>query len=219
VLTAVGEQGSNVTITNPDDPAQNPFVITVDKGTDIPGFYTVKYDIIPKNQKVTASNNNCFRIIFPHLCDNSSAMNLIDGDKDTSWYATGSEGVWVRFYLGDTPKLINSVSIGFDKDTQNRRQYYFDIEVSLDGINWTKLSNPAWQLDNLGNGHIMSHQVMPGTESSLDDVETFTFAEPVQARLLRINGYGSRIGTGTGTSNANRYFSVEIGEVEPGSSV
>lgn len=204
VLTAVGEEGTTVTITPPSDPAKSPFAIKVDKGTDIHGSYSVKYEIIPKNQIVTASNGS------------SSVLNLIDGNKNTGWSASTNGGVWVRFYLGDTPNMINSVTIGFNKDTINRRQYYFDIEVSNDGVQWTKLSNPAWQLDNLGNGHIMSHQVLPGPESSLDDVETFMFAAPVEARLVRITGYGSRNGTGNGTANANSYFSMDIGRAGGG---
>ncbi|MFD0677850.1 MULTISPECIES: discoidin domain-containing protein [unclassified Paenibacillus] len=204
VLTAIGENGSTVTITTPNDAAKSPFIIKVHKGTDIDGSYSVNYDIIPKTETITASNGS------------SSVINLIDSNKDTSWSASSNGGVWVRFYLGDTPKIINSVSIGFNKDTQNRRQYYFDIETSMDGINWTKQSNPAWQLDNLGNGHIMSHQVLPGTESSLADVETFLLGAPVQARLVRITGYGTRIGTGTGTATANSYFSMELGVTDGG---
>ncbi len=202
ILTATGEEGSQVSILEPDDPDTEPYVITVDAGTDINGRYTVKYEIVPKHQRVTASNGT------------GTVGNLIDGSKDTVWDVSSSTGAWARFYLGDTPKAVDRVTIGFAKNTQSRRQYYFDIDVSMDGVTWHRVINPKWQLDNLGHGHVMSHQVLPGTETSLDDVEEFLFEAPVEARLVRITGYGSRDGTGTGTSTSNRYFSVDIGGAE-----
>ncbi|MEV6811298.1 discoidin domain-containing protein [Micromonospora sp. NPDC051296] len=201
-LTAVGEEGSIVSVTEPDDHYAQPYVIAVDAGTDIDGRYTVAYDMVPKHQRVTASHGA------------GTVANLLDGNKDTVWDVSSSTGASARFYLGDSPRMVDRVSIGFAKNTQSRRQYYFDIDVSVDGVTWHRVLNPTWQLDNLGHGHIMSHQVLPGAETSLEDVEEFLFEASVEARLVRITGYGSRDGTGTGTSTSNRYFSVEIGGAE-----
>ena len=159
--------------------------------------YTVNYGIIDKNVPIASSAGG------------SSVYHLIDGDPKTSWSASGTP--WVRFYLGDRPTIINSVSLGYSRDTQIRRSYYFDFEVSNDGFTWTKVMADNWRKDNLGNGHIMGMEVMPGAGGdSASDYETFTFPQGISARLLRVTMFGARSGTGTGSANANKYWAIDV---------
>ncbi|MCR8630956.1 leucine-rich repeat protein [Paenibacillus radicis (ex Xue et al. 2023)] len=184
VTTSVG--GNNAVI----------FTVSVPGKTD--SVYTVNYGIINKAVPVTSSAGV------------STVNNLIDGITSTSWSSSGTP--WVQFYLGDKPAFIDSVSLGYSRDTQIRRSYYFDFLVSNDGYTWTKVMASNWQQDNLGNGHIMGKEVMPGSDGdSASDYETFTFPANISGRLLRVAMYGARAGTGTGTSNANKYWAIDVG--------
>ena len=133
---------------------------------------------------------------------------LTDGNYKTLWSQSGSP--YVQFYLGDTPVEIEKVSLGYGRNTQIRRQYYFDFEISNDGYTWKKVKNSSWQSDNLGRGHIMGMQVMPGVGSSKSDYETFIFPKNIKARLLRIQMFGARNGQGVGSTNANAYWAINV---------
>ena len=134
--------------------------------------------------------------------------HLTDKNPQTSWSHPGTP--YVQFYLGDKPVEIASVGLGYCRNTQSRRQYYFDFEISNDGYNWTKVSHPDWTLDNLGHNHLMGMQLMPGVGNNPNDYETFTFPKGVKARLLRVQMYGARFGRGSGTTNANSYWSIQV---------
>ena len=116
----------------------------------------------------------------------------------------------MQFYLGDEPVEIASVALGYCRNTQSRRQYYFDFEISNDGYTWTKIMHPEWQKDNLGRGHVMGMQLMPGVGNVRTDYETFRFPKGVKARLLRVQMHGARFGRGSGTTNANSYWAIEV---------
>lgn len=170
-------------------------VFTASKPKGESTAYTVRFSEVSK-EAISCSDGN------------SQIANLTDGNAHTSWSRSGSP--YVQFYLGDTPAAIESVSLGYCRNTQSRRQYYFDFEVSDDGYNWTKVENPQWTPDNLGRGHIMGMQLMPGVGNNPDDYETFRFPEGIKARLLRVRMYGARFGRGSGTTNANSYWSVNV---------
>lgn len=57
----------------------------------------------------------------------------------------------------------------------SERMYYFDIQVSEDGENWTT---------------VLEDQASSGTADE-ETLEMFTFDEPVKARYLRYVGHGS----------------------------
>ena len=116
----------------------------------------------------------------------------------------------MQFYLGDVPVEIKEVSLGYCRNTQSRRQYYFDFEISDDGYNWQRVMSDVWQEDNLGRGHLMGMELMPGTGNSSDDYETFVFPSGVKGRILRIRMYGARFGRGSGTTNANAYWAIDV---------
>lgn len=169
---------------------------TVTKSGCVTSEYTVRYGFVSKE---------------PISGDGSARQlrNLTDGDPTTSWSHSGSPHV--QFYLGDEPVVIEQVSLGYCRNTQSRRQYYFDFEISDDGYNWTQVSDAGWQADNLGRGHIMGMQLMPGVGNSPGDYETFVFPRNTRARLLRIRMHGARFGRGSGTTNANSYWAIDVG--------
>ncbi len=123
----------------------------------------------------------------------------LDHDKLPKIAVQGAEGT-----------SVEQVSLGYCRNTQSRRQYYFDFEISDDGYTWRAVSAPEWQRDNLGRGHIMSMQLMPGVGNSRNDCETFVFPRGIRARLLRIRMYGARFGRGSGTTNANAYWAIDV---------
>lgn len=59
--------------------------------------------------------------------------NTIDGNLGTRWSAEGV-GEWVEYELDDVYS-IQSVNVAFTNGTS--RYDYFDIDISLDGVNWT----------------------------------------------------------------------------------
>ncbi len=134
--------------------------------------------------------------------------NLTDNDVRTSWSRSGSP--YVQFYLGDSPVTVKSVSLGYCRNTQSRRQYYFDFYVSDNGYDWTKIAGDGWREDNLGKGHVMGQLVSPGAGNSEEDYETFVFPEGVRARLLRVCMYGTRMGQGSSSTTANAYWSIDV---------
>lgn len=168
---------------------------TVTKPGCVASEYTVRYGFVSKEP---VSGDGSARQL----------LNLTDGDPATSWSHSGSP--CVQFYLGDEPVLIEQVSLGYCRNTQSRRQYYFDFEVSDDGYRWTKVSDAGWQADNLGRGHIMGMQLMPGVGNSKGDYETFVFPRNTRARLLRVRMFGARFGRGSGTTNANSYWAIDV---------
>ena len=134
---------------------------------------------------------------------------LLDGNPKTSWSRSGNP--WVQFYLGEKPVIIESVTLGYCRNTQSRRQYYFDFEVSDDGYHWRKVSSPEWEPDNLGKGHVMGRLLAPGKGNDAGDRETFAFPKGTRARLLRVSLHGCRMGQGNGSANANAYWMMEVG--------
>ncbi|MBR5850651.1 MAG: TIM barrel protein [Alistipes sp.] len=169
--------------------------LTASKKGAIPTTYVFNFHHVSK-EPISASEGS------------TRLKNLTDGDPATSWSGSGSP--YVQFYLGDEPVEIASVSLGYCRNTQSRRQYYFDFEISNDGYTWTKISHPEWQKDNLGRGHVMGMQLMPGVGNARTDYETFRFPKGVQARLLRVQMHGARFGRGSGTTNANSYWAIEV---------
>ncbi len=193
-LPSITVRGAKGTSVKRSDNSRS-ITFTVTKPGCIPSEYTIRYGFVSKER---ISGDGSARQL----------LNLTDGDPATSWSQSGSP--CIQFYLGDGPVVIEDVSLGYCRNTQSRRQYYFDFEISDDGYHWTRVDNAAWQADNLGRGHIMGMQLMPGVGNSKDDYETFVFPRGTQARLLRIRMYGARFGRGAGTTNANSYWAIDV---------
>jgi HEAT repeat protein len=92
----------------------------------------------------------------------------VDGklDRNDAWF--GAQ--WPSWYRIDLKKTVavNAVRVVFYYD--GRRFYQYTFEVSTDGETWTQV------VDNSANS-------LPATEAGL----THAFAEPVQARYVRLN--------------------------------
>lgn len=190
-VTATAVKGVNVTKSE----SKKGVTFTATQDGKITNVYTITYGYISK-ERVSSSNSD------------KQIDKLVDGSSKTLWSQSGSP--YVQFYLGDTPKEIEKVSLGYGRNTQIRRQYYFDFEISNDGYTWEKVKNSDWQEDNLKRGHIMGMLVQPGVGSKKSDYETFIFPKGVKARLLRIQMYGCRNGQGSGSANANAYWAIDV---------
>ena len=190
-VTAVGEPGANVSVKRSEEGVE----IAVSAEGQTGCTYHVRYGIVSKAPISSDAGD-------------SQLGNLVDRNVGTSWSRSGSP--YVQFYLGDSPVGIKSVSLGYCRNTQSRRQYYFDFYVSDDGYTWEKVSREEWRKDNLGNGHVMGQLVSPGVGNSESDYETFVFPEGVCARLLRVCMYGTRMGQGSSSTTANAYWSIDI---------
>ena len=169
--------------------------ITVESPEMIPCEYEVHFATISK-EYISSDKGN------------SGLERLLDKDHESSWSGSGTP--WIQFYLGDKPVVIESVSLGYVRNTQSRRQYYFEFEISDDGYTWERIDPLTYEQDNLGKGHIMGMQLMPGPGNNPDDYETFVFEKGTKARLFRIRMFGARFGRGKGTTNANSYWSIDL---------
>lgn len=103
--------------------------------------------------------------------DGNIAEGAIDGDFNTRWNGYG-DNTWLDVDFASV-KEIAGVGIAFFKG--DNRKYYFDIQCSDDGENWT--------------------DVVTGLESSgfadPETLEMFMFPSPVKARYLRYLGHMS----------------------------
>jgi hypothetical protein len=148
--------------------------------------YYVSFDVLPligKPQNAIKCNVNK-DMVTASGDDGHIANNTVDGDLNTRWSAKGEQ--WINFDLGEQ-KLVNYLSIAFFSG--DIRKTIFDVEVSLDGKNYTKLLNRV------------------KSSGLTSDFETFEL-NPTKARYIRINGHGNT------TSEWNSISEVEIYEAK-----
>lgn len=63
--------------------------------------------------------------------------NTLDGSlANWSRWTSKGDGEWIRFDLGEM-RLVKAVDLAFQRG--NAREYYFDLQASADGENWTPL--------------------------------------------------------------------------------
>ena len=97
--------------------------------------------------------------------------NTLDGNLGARWSANG-QGQWISYDLGSA-KTVSHVAIAWHLG--DSRTAVFDIEVSLDGQNWTTVHN--------------------GTSSGLTvELEGYDF-DDVTARFVRLVGFGTSANT------------------------
>lgn len=104
--------------------------------------------------------------------DGNVVGNVIDGDYDTRWSASG-EGQWMVADLGSVSR-VGSASIAFYNG--HTRKSIFELEASIDGTNWKNV----YEFIQEGNSS--------GTTSLF---ELFELKEPINARYIRYVGYGN----------------------------
>lgn len=111
------------------------------------------------------------------------AENVLDGSYNTRWSGEGL-GEWLRLCFDDYDSIpLEGISIAFyEGDTRNT---YFDIQVSMDGNNWTT---------------VLENQTSSGQSTEL---ESFTF-DLSWARYLRY------VGKGNSENSWNSLFLIEI---------
>lgn len=100
--------------------------------------------------------------------ENNVRANSYDGDFNTRWSAKG-EGEWIVHDLGEE-REIDAVGIAFFRGSA--RKCKFDILVSTDGENFTKLMSET-------------------SSGTTDDLEVYELDETVKARYVKFVGYGS----------------------------
>jgi poly(beta-D-mannuronate) lyase len=99
--------------------------------------------------------------------DGNVPGNVADGNLSTRWSAEG-DGQWIEFDLGSA-QVLDALDIAFYQGT--KRTAYFDIEVSNDNVQWTR--------------------VLQATSSGkTDSKQRFDFAD-VTGRYVRIVGRGN----------------------------
>lgn len=107
--------------------------------------------------------------------------NTVDYDFSTRWSEQGVSDVWIQYEL-DEVKMMESVDIAFFNGHQ--RQSFFEVYLSLDGNNFTKV------LDTSSSG-------------TTTDLENFDF-EDQEAKFVKISGKGNS------SSDWNSYTEVRI---------
>ncbi|HHV60780.1 MAG TPA: discoidin domain-containing protein, partial [Clostridiaceae bacterium] len=117
-------------------------------------YYTVTFFVLT-DKRVIASGD-----------DGNVPENTIDGDLGTRWSAAGEQ--WIQYYLGGVQK-VNGLTIATFRG--NERKAYFDIQTTIDGVNWTTVHTG-------------------GASGTTDKPEVYKF-EPVEAVYVRIMGYGN----------------------------
>ncbi|MEF3302347.1 tandem-95 repeat protein [Paenibacillus sp. GYB003] len=115
----------------------------------------------------------------PEAAQGNTPDKTIDGDLNTRWSAPGKQ--WIRYDLGET-KPVSAISVAIYNG--NTRRAYFDLEASVDGLQWTTLFS--------------------GTSSGTT-VQPETFLVPTtQARYVRL------VGSGNSSNNYNSITEVAM---------
>lgn len=111
----------------------------------------------------------------------NAIVNAIDGNPATRWSAMGYEE-WITLDLGKT-RMVDAVTFIFYNGTE--RVTYFDISVSEDGINWTKLFTGE-------------------SSGETDESETYSVGG-TRARYVRIDAKGTNVGSWNSFSEIEIY--------------
>ncbi|WP_426359295.1 LamG-like jellyroll fold domain-containing protein [Pseudocolwellia sp. HL-MZ19] len=120
--------------------------------------------------------------------DQNLPANVTDNSLDSYWSAEGV-GEWITLDLQDEA-WIDGINIAFVDGSNSVSS--FDVEVSLDYINWTLITDPLDASDDL---------MSSGMANSL---ESFFFSQPHKSRYVRITGNGTNINT------LNQYSEVKV---------
>lgn len=104
--------------------------------------------------------------------DGNIAEGAVDGSFSTRWNEFSDNDAILTVDFNEV-KEVAAVAASFFKG--NERMYYFDIEVSEDGENWTK---------------VLTDQASSGTADA-GVLEMFEFSTTVKGRYLRYVGHGS----------------------------
>jgi len=162
-ITADATSDVEVTVKQANEIGDTAFVIARSKKTGNKAVYTVTFSQqIQQQMDVSTYSPKSMFVSTGEL----SSSALIDGDVSTAWGSPSAD--WVAFDLG-RPKELREMKVVWSQGSA--RYAFFDIEVSNDKENWTK--------------------VYPDGKSYMtDEYESYTF-DPVTARYIRLYGKGN----------------------------
>ncbi|WP_245557604.1 discoidin domain-containing protein [Deinococcus peraridilitoris] len=114
------------TLTQPNPPEPSELENTVQNGDEQIDLLALPSDGALSITSATASSSNSSTATPGKAHDNSLS----------SWWGANGTGSWIRFDLG-SEKTIDAVSLAFYRGAN--RKATFDVELSRDGSNWTKV--------------------------------------------------------------------------------
>lgn len=140
---AIGTQKVPSVIAVPEDPNAK---VQISRPVSLPGDTVITVTSSDGQQTRTYTISHAFQYhrgtgvldIVGLSCDdptNNMLPNLLDGNPETSWTLEGKNR-WLKADLGEV-KTVAAVAIDFFQG--HLRDEYFDVEVSVDDKNWTKV--------------------------------------------------------------------------------
>lgn len=132
--------------------------------------YTIQFESGPIIGELPAVNKLPIAAVtasaVPEAAQGNTPDKTIDGNLDTRWAAAGQQ--WIQYDLGES-QVVGAVTIAYMfGDT---RQYYFDIQGSLNGMDWVDLYRGQ------SSGMTNEPQLYPVSDTNV--------------RYIRINGQGN----------------------------
>ena len=160
-------------------------VVTVTSAAGVRRIYTVTFrsDIasgVPDGTKLEV------RAVTAQDSDDNLPEYAVDGDLNTRWSGKSVDEGWIVLDLGEV-KTFDAIALAiFKGDT---RAAFFDISVSADGNNYTK---------------VITDGMTSGTTTGLEYVRF----PAVEARYVRLDGHGAT------TSRYNSYTEIQVYKTE-----
>ncbi|MBQ4528227.1 MAG: S-layer homology domain-containing protein [Clostridia bacterium] len=167
-IKATAENEADVTVTY-SDAERKSAEIKVEKGDEV-SWYEVIFIEEEKPFDVSGMKKLNITSVTATTHDGNLPQNTIDGNLNTRWSAEGF-GQYIIFDLGSV-KDISAMGIAYYQGS--KRSSYYDILVSEDGEEWTKLVSDA------------------ESSGKSDDLENFELV--TKARYVKYYGYGNSQG-------------------------
>ncbi len=123
---------------------------------------------------------------FASYPERGAVDGVINDNLENRWAANG-DGQWLQFDFGSVQTVY---SMAFAGVTQTQRAYKFDVLASADGITWTTIHTGG----------------APATDDLMSIIK---FAEPAQARFIKMIGHSSNKSTWNTYAEVRFYNSAE----------
>ena len=163
--------------------------------------YSISYDLVQRSpiiwtnfeQVVDEGANYAINVLnpLPASFDNYDTVDF------QSRFASNASPAILQMYIGDA-KIVSGLRLGLIHASPPR-SYRLRFEISMDGRNWTAIPSGTvsgntttepeeWVIDE---NRRLSALAAGGRDGVTDILQTFTFNAPVQARFIRVLGFGS----------------------------
>lgn len=124
--------------------------------------------------------------------DGNGVENVLDNNLDTRWSMAGTEGCYFIAEL-ENPETVSHIGVAFYKAI-NGNSAIFDIEFSLDGVNWEKVSS---------------------CESNGTDIKMEAFkTNNKTAKFIKYNGHGRKNSVWNSVTEFKVYAPSEDGSIK-----